>query len=79
MATRTSLIILIAAAYIGGAAALHVCWQHSFLLALVAAPFGGSLAVIFAALLLYLRHPDARNRPSGPDRRISSELLGRIG
>jgi len=79
MAARTSLMVLIAAAYIGGAAALHVCWQHSFLLALVAAPFGGSLAVISTALLLYLRDPGARNRLSGPDRRISSELVDRAG
>ncbi|TXM99147.1 hypothetical protein FV242_26455 [Methylobacterium sp. WL64] len=78
MAARTSLIVLIVAAYIGGAVALHVCWQHSFLLALLAAPFGGSLAAISAALLLYLRDPNARNRPSGPEQRISSELLARI-
>ena len=54
MAARTSLIVLIVAAYIGGAVALHVCWQHSFLLALLAAPFVGSLAAISAALLYLL-------------------------
>lgn len=78
MAARTSLIVLIAAAYIGGAVALHVCWQYSFLLALVAAPFGGSLAAISAVLLLYPRDPDARKRLSRFERRISSERLGRV-
>jgi len=79
MAARASLIVLIAAAYIGGVAALHVCWQHSFVLALVAAPFGGSLAVPSAALLLYLRDPDTRNCLCVSDRRTSSDLLGRTG
>lgn len=65
MATRTSLIVLIFAAYIGGAAALHACWQYSFLLALLAAPFGGSLAALSMALLLYLRNLDGKSRPLG--------------
>ena len=79
MAARTSLIILIAAAYLGGAVTLHLCWQHSLFLAVVAAPFGGSLAVLSAAMLLYLRNPDARSRSASLGRSRASELLGRIG
>ena len=65
MATRTSLLVLIVAAYIGGAVALHACWQYSFLLALVAAPLGGRRAALTAALLLYLRNLDGQSRPLG--------------
>jgi hypothetical protein len=79
MAARTNLIILIGAAYLGGAVTLHLCWQHSVFLAVVAAPFGGSLAVLSAAVLLYLRDPDERSRPAGPGQRRLSGLLGRIG
>ena len=75
MAARTSLIVLIAAAYIGGAAALQMCWQYSFLLALVAAPFGGSLAVISAALLLYLRDRDIGDRQFGSAAQDSHKVI----
>lgn len=75
MAARTSLIVLIAAAYIGGAAALQMCWQYSFLLALVAAPLGGSLAVLSAALLLYLRNWEGESRPFGSAERRSSKAI----
>ena len=78
MAARTSLIVLIAAAYIGGAAALQMCWQFSFLLALVAAPLGGSLAVLSAALLLYLRNLDGKSRPFGSAERGSSKAMDRV-
>ena len=75
MAARTSLIVLIAAAYIGGAAALQVCWQYSFLLAFMAAPLGGSLAVLSAALLLYLRNWEGERRPFGSAERRSSKAI----
>ena len=77
MAARTSLIVLIAAAYVGGAVALHLCWQHSFLSALVAAPLGGSLAVLAAALLLFLRNSDGGIRPIGSAERTSHRAMGR--
>lgn len=55
MAKRFSyVIVLIASANLGGAVTLAACWQHGSLLAVVAAPIGGSLAALSAALLLYL-------------------------
>ncbi|MHC2109138.1 hypothetical protein [Methylobacterium sp. CM6246] len=77
MAARTSLIILIAAGYLGGAVVLHVCWQYSFILAVVAAPFGGSLAVISAALLVYLRNVDGWSRPLTVAKRTPSDAMSR--
>jgi hypothetical protein len=68
------IIILIASAYIGGAAALNACWHHSFLLALAAAPLGGSLAVVSAALLLFLRERMVETSQAGPAARPSAEM-----
>jgi hypothetical protein len=49
------LIVLVGSGYIGAIIALSVCWHLGLLLALLAAPAGGSLGVFVAALLLYLR------------------------
>jgi hypothetical protein len=58
-----SIVILIASAYLGGAVAFAACWPHGFLLAVAAAPIGGSLAALVVALLLYRRRAALRNRP----------------
>ena len=65
MAKRFSYVtILIASAYLGGAVTLAACWQHGSLSAIVAAPFGGSLAALSAALLLYLLNRGNTGIPS---------------
>ena len=84
MAGRTSyVIILIASAYMGAAAVLHMCWQHSLLLTVIAAPFGGSLAVLSAALLLYPRERSAKSLPTADrpvsEMRPSQDTVGQIG
>jgi hypothetical protein len=60
---RSFIVVLIASAYLGGAATLAVCWHYSVLLAIAAAPFGGSLAVLGAALLLHRYRARAKARP----------------
>jgi hypothetical protein len=79
MAARTSLIILIAAAYLGAAVTLHLCWQHSFFLALVVTPFGGSLAVLSAALLLYLRDGGSNDHPPASAATASLKATSQAG
>lgn len=77
MAWRTSWIIaLIGSAYIGGAVAFHLCWPHSLLLAIVAAPFGGSFAATLAALLLFLTNRGPEISPLASQASVPSEVVG---
>jgi hypothetical protein len=80
MAARSSyIVVLIASAYIGGAFALNACWQYSVLLAVAAAPLGGSLAVVSAALLLHLRARIAETQPLGRTPRPSTAMKDAAG
>ncbi|QGY02321.1 hypothetical protein MMSR116_10865 [Methylobacterium mesophilicum SR1.6/6] len=82
-------MILIARASLGGAVALSARWHHGFVLALAAAPLGGNLAVVSAALLLALRvrmiatsHVGWAARPSAevkdPAGRVAATAQSRI-
>jgi hypothetical protein len=53
-----------------------MCWQYSFLWAFMAAPLGGSLAVLSAALLLYLRNSEVRSRPFSYAEREAPKAMG---
>ena len=78
MTARTSsIVLLVGSAYIGGAATLLACWEHGPILAIAAAPFGGSLAVVTTALLLSLGRPKAGSRASAA--RFAPKLTGRSG
>ncbi|MGH1575278.1 hypothetical protein ACRAWG_37310 [Methylobacterium sp. P31] len=69
----SSILILIASAYLGGAAALGACWPHGLLFAGAAAPFGGSLTALLVALRLNRRRAAVRNRPAIGPRLVQSE------
>jgi hypothetical protein len=48
-------ILLMVAAFAGGAISFFLLLPHGVLLALLSMPFGGSLLVLITACLLYLR------------------------
>ncbi len=51
-------IVLMAAALVGGFATLIALWPLGPIIALASAPFGGSLLALVAALLVALRRPN---------------------
>jgi hypothetical protein len=48
--TVSLMILLMVAAWIGGSVTFAVLWPYGALMALLSAPFGGSLAALFAGL-----------------------------
>jgi hypothetical protein len=55
------MVLLVLAGWIGGAATVVALWSYSPLVALVAAPFGGStLAALMATVLFVLRSDEVK-------------------
>jgi hypothetical protein len=62
------MVLLVLAGWIGGAATLVALWSYSPVVALVAAPFGGSALAAVAAMVLFVLRSDGlkvsrRERP----------------
>lgn len=74
---RSVIVILVASAYVGGAAALATCWHEGVILAILAAPIGASLAVLCTAFLLYQYRSAVRARPAAAVKPAPSEGIGR--
>ncbi|MBM6580150.1 hypothetical protein ILT44_08155 [Microvirga sp. BT689] len=65
-------ILYMMAALMGGLISCVLLWPHGAAIALLSMPFGGSLLVMLAAILVYMRA--SRETVSGKDHAISMDL-----
>jgi hypothetical protein len=69
------LIVLMAAAFVGGLTTFVALWPLGWLIALAGVPFGGSFLALMVAVLLALRDSHAAKARSEERLRTSGQIL----